>query len=108
MICQTAEETPSTESLLKLLEHALKLNNVMCNGEHYIQISGTAMCTKMAPPYANIFIGRLKWIENRDCINELFTFGNSFQYFIEITIAMDISSSKMYFWTLHQLWKIIK
>eukprot|EP00105_Crassostrea_gigas_P005310 XP_011418863.1 PREDICTED: uncharacterized protein LOC105322042 [Crassostrea gigas] len=55
-----AIQQPSTESLLKLLEHVLKLNNFMFNGEHYIQISGTAMGTKMAPSYANIFMGRLE------------------------------------------------
>jgi hypothetical protein len=30
----------------------------MFNGEHHLQISGTAMGTKMAPSYANIFMGR--------------------------------------------------
>lgn len=39
----------STEPLRKLLEHILKLNNFMFNGEHEIQISGTAMGTKKAP-----------------------------------------------------------
>jgi hypothetical protein len=53
-------QRPFTESLLKLLEHVLKLNNFMFNCEHYIQISGTAMGTKMAPSYTNIFMGRLE------------------------------------------------
>ena len=110
---------PSTESLLKLLEHVLKLNNFMFNGEHYIQISGTAMGTKMAPSYANIFMGRLerslllrapfkplswlrfiddiemKWVENRDCLNDFITFANSFHNSIKFTV--DISSSKNVF-----------
>ncbi|XP_065925150.1 uncharacterized protein [Magallana gigas] len=112
-------QQPSTESLLKLLEHVLKLNNFMFNGEHYIQISGTAMGTKMAPSYANIFIGRLernlllrapfkplswlwfiddiemKWVENRDCLNDFITFANSFHNSIKFTV--DISSSKNVF-----------
>lgn len=51
---------PSTESLLKHLEHAvfLKVEQFMCNGEHYIQVSGTAISTEKAPTYANIFMGR--------------------------------------------------
>jgi hypothetical protein len=95
-------QRPSTESLLKLLEHVLKLTNSMFNDEHYIQISGTAMGTKMASSYSNIFMGRLernlpqsapyksfswlrfiddteeKWVENRDCIDDFITFANSF------------------------------
>jgi hypothetical protein len=33
-------------------------NNFIFNGDHYLQINGTAMGTKMAPSYANIFMGR--------------------------------------------------
>lgn len=115
----TNTNIPHDESLLKLLEHVLKLNNAMFNGEHYIQISGTAMGTKMAPSYANIFMGRLernlllrapfkplswlrfiddiemKWVENRDCLNDFIIFANSFHNSIEFTV--DISSSKNVF-----------
>jgi hypothetical protein len=34
--------------------------NFTFNGDHYIQINGTAMGTKMAPSYANIFMGKLE------------------------------------------------
>jgi hypothetical protein len=40
-------------------KHVLKLNNFMFNNEHYIQVSGTAMGTKVAPSYFNIFTERL-------------------------------------------------
>jgi hypothetical protein len=30
------------------------------NLEHFLQINGTAMGTKMAPSYANIFMGKLE------------------------------------------------
>jgi hypothetical protein len=53
-------QRPSTESFIQLLEHVLNFNNFMFNGEHFLQISGTAMGTKMAPSYANIFMGRLE------------------------------------------------
>jgi hypothetical protein len=53
-------QRPSIESLIQLLEHVLKFNNFVFNGEYYLQISGTAMGTKMAPSYANIFMGRLE------------------------------------------------
>lgn len=58
---------PTTKSLLKLPEDALKLNNFMFNGERYIHKSETAMGTKMAPSYANIFMRRL----NETCSLEL-------------------------------------
>jgi hypothetical protein len=51
---------PSTESLVKRLEHVLKLNNFMFNSENYLHVSGTAMGIQMAPSYANIFMDRLE------------------------------------------------
>lgn len=74
------------------------------------------MGTKMAPSYAHKFMGRLernlllgapfkplrwlrfiddikiKWVENRDCLNDFITFANSFHNSIKFTV--DISSSK--------------
>ena len=37
-----------------------KTNNFTFDGNHYLQINGTAMGTKMAPSYANIFMGDLE------------------------------------------------
>lgn len=55
-----AVKTPPTECLIEMLTLVLKHNNFTFNGEHYLQINGTAMGTKMAPSYANIFMGRLE------------------------------------------------
>ena len=52
--------TPFNTSILTLLEHVLKCNNFQFNGDFYLQINGTAMGTKLAPSYANIFILILK------------------------------------------------
>lgn len=46
----------STEFLLKLPWHIFKLNNRMFNSKTRMQMSGTAMGTKIAPSYADIFI----------------------------------------------------
>ena len=35
----------------------LTMNNFFFNDNHYLQIHGTAMGTKMAPSYANLFLG---------------------------------------------------
>ena len=51
---------PPTETLLELLKLVLQCNNFEFNDKKYIQIQGTAMGTKMAPSYANIFMGRLE------------------------------------------------
>ena len=50
---------PPTDCLITMLTMVLK-KNFTFNGDHYIQINGTAMGTKMAPSYANIFMGKLE------------------------------------------------
>jgi len=57
---QRVTKEPPTEILVELLTLILKSNNFEFNGDHYLQIQGTAMGTKMAPSYANIFMGRLE------------------------------------------------
>ena len=36
----------------------LGMNNFSFNGQHFLQTHGTAMGTRMAPSYANLFIGK--------------------------------------------------
>ena len=48
---------PSTTTLILLAKLVLTLNNFSFDGEHYQQISGVAMGTKMGPSYANLFVG---------------------------------------------------
>ena len=57
---KTNHSRPSPKSLSCLLEKVLKLNNFTFNGEHYIQIKGTAMGTKVAPNFANVYMGSLE------------------------------------------------
>ncbi|KAK3107779.1 hypothetical protein FSP39_022084 [Pinctada imbricata] len=108
---------PSTESLVKLLERTLKLNNFMFNGDHYLQINGTSMGTKMAPSYANIFMGdfedrllrqapskplswlrfiddiEMKWTEGRERLDEFIDFTNKFHPSIKFTVEISDSSN---------------
>ena len=51
---------PSNESLLKLIDFVLTKNNFQFNGEHYLQISGCSMGTKMAPSFANVYMGQFE------------------------------------------------
>ena len=56
---QRTVQEPPTECLVEMLTLVLKNNNFTFDGSHYLQINGTAMGTKMAPSYANIFMGDL-------------------------------------------------
>ncbi|XP_033729648.1 uncharacterized protein LOC117318802 [Pecten maximus] len=119
--CRSAWDTrgnkhPSTDSLVELLKLVLTLNNFTFNGEHYLQVSGTAMGTKMAPSYANVFMGHLetrllieapskplswfrfiddieiKWTAGRESLEEFVRFANEFHRTIKFTA--DISDEK--------------
>ena len=52
---------PDNHYLLQLLEKVLTCNNFDFDGNHYLQVGGTAMGTKVAPAYANTFMG---WYED--------------------------------------------
>ena len=84
-------------------------NNFTFDGNHYLQINGTAMGTKMAPSYANIFMGDLeerlllsslkqplswfrfiddvdmKWIHSDKELDEFFEHANSIHPSIKFT-----------------------
>ena len=49
--------TPLNDSLIKLLTLVLSKNNFDFNEKHYLQTGGTAMGTRVAPSYANTFMG---------------------------------------------------
>ena len=51
---------PMNQTLLDLLEIILKKHNFQFNGTNYLQISGTAMGTKVAPSFANLFMAKLE------------------------------------------------
>ena len=47
---------PNADWIIKLLEAVLTKNNFRFNDEHFLQMSGTAMGTRVAPTYSNIFM----------------------------------------------------
>ena len=62
-LCSTIEgnpDRPDVNVLICLLEIVLCNNTFEFNNEFYKQIQGTAMGTKLAPAYANIFMGKLE------------------------------------------------
>ena len=54
------QSSPANSSLDHLLKLVLSTNNFEFDGVHYTQISGTAMGTKLAPSYANIFMAKFE------------------------------------------------
>ena len=48
------------QDIVDFAEFVLKNNNFEFNGKHYVQKLGTAIGTRMAPSYANIFMDRLE------------------------------------------------
>ena len=51
---------PSNSNIIKLLEMVLTMNNFQFNYQNYLQINGTAMGTRVAPTYANIFMSEFE------------------------------------------------
>ena len=51
---------PQNSCIIELLEVILTNNHFEFNGKHYHQVSGTAMGTKLAPSYANLFMTKFE------------------------------------------------
>ena len=64
---ERGDKTVSTDSLIELAECLLKNNIFERNTSFYKQLRGTAIGTKIAPPYAMIFMGDLEEKILRDC-----------------------------------------
>ena len=102
-----------------MLKLVLKNNNFTFDGNHYLQINGTAMRTKMAHFYASIFMGDIeerlllsslkqplswfqfiddvdmKWIHSDKELGELFEHANNIHPSIKFTHK--VSKTKMSF-----------
>ena len=53
-------DTPCNKIIEQFLRFILKGNYFDFMDKHYLQTQGTAMETKMAPPYANIFMAKIE------------------------------------------------
>ena len=53
-------QQPPTEDLVQLMKLILARNNFTFDGKHFLQIYETAMGTRMAPSYANLFMNNLE------------------------------------------------
>ena len=57
---KSGQNKPSAEKITLLLEKVLKLNNFTFCDLNYRQIKGTAMGTRAAPYFANVYMGRFE------------------------------------------------
>ena len=94
---RTGLQYPTNDSIITLLDMVLKKNNFNFNKEHFLQVGGTAMGTRLAPSYANIFMDffertyvytyetqPLLWKRYIDDIFVLWTYGaQSLQNFVD-------------------------
>ena len=62
-------QEPPTEHLGTLISFILRKNSFVFGKKHYPQINGTAMGTRMAPSYANLFMAQLdeSFLERSTC-----------------------------------------
>ena len=62
-------QEPPTEHLGTLISFILRKNSFVFGKKHYLQINGTAMGTRMAPSYANLFMAQLEesFLERSTC-----------------------------------------
>jgi len=82
------DSKPTNKSLVELLRLVLYKNNFEFNKKHYLQVGGTAMGTRVAPSFANLFMSHfedkyvytydkqpLKWLRFIDDIFCIWTHG---------------------------------
>ena len=60
MLNRRTDKHPPTEDIVRLAKLVLELNSFKYEEKHYLQVCGTAMGTRMAPSYANLFMGTLE------------------------------------------------
>ena len=60
MLDEIPKKSIPTEYLIKLLKLVMECNIFKFNNEFWIQLIGTCMGTRVAPTYANIFMGKLE------------------------------------------------
>ena len=77
------DQTIPTEFILKLLKLVLESNIFEFDREFYIQLLGTAMGTRVAPTYANIFMAKLEKFMLENCPENLSQFIKCWKRFID-------------------------
>ena len=107
---------PTNTSICKLLDLVLKTNNFGFDNKEFLQVGGTAMGTKLAPSFANLFMGYFEeeyvalyskqpflwkhfiddifiiWTYGQDELNRFVTYLNSVHETIKFTCENSVNS----------------
>ncbi|XP_072042799.1 uncharacterized protein [Amphiura filiformis] len=59
-LSRSGHTSPPIDDLKALMNHVLTKNNFTFMGDHYLQVFGTSMGTRMAPSFACLFMSRLE------------------------------------------------
>ena len=59
---KTRQNKPSPKTLTAILEKVLKMNNFTFRDENILQVKGTAVGTRVAPNFANVYMGHFEEI----------------------------------------------
>ncbi|XP_071796343.1 uncharacterized protein [Asterias amurensis] len=110
------QSRPSVSHTKELMSHILMKNNFTFSDRHFLQVQGTAMGTKMAPSYANLFMSQLEdrllssapnrplvwwrfiddifsiWCGDQDSLDEFTNHINSFHPTIKFTTEQSLTS----------------
>ncbi|XP_071802657.1 uncharacterized protein [Asterias amurensis] len=110
------QSRPSVSHIKELMSHILMKNNFTFSDRHFLQVQGTAMGTKMAPSYANLFMSQLEdrllssapnrplvwwrfiddifsiWGGDQDSLDEFINHINSFHPTIKFTTEQSLTS----------------
>ena len=72
-----------SDYLVKLLKIVMECNIFKFNDEYWIQLIGTSMGTRVAPTYANLFMGKLEKEILQNCPQHLKQFIHTWKRFID-------------------------
>ena len=91
-----SDKSIPSEYLIKLLKLVMNCNIFQFNEEFWIQLIGTSMGTRVAPTYANIFMGRLEREMLRNCPEHLKPFLHTWKRFIDDIILIWTGSEQQF------------
>ena len=83
MLDERADKSIPSDYLIKLLKLVMGSNIFKFNNEFWIQLIRTSMGTRVAPTYANIFMGKLEQIILSKCPENLKKYIHTWRRFID-------------------------
>ena len=97
---ETLDEIPDksipTDYLIKLLKLVMECNIFKFNEEFWIQLIGTSMGTRVAPTYANIFMGKLEKFMLEKCPESLKPCLHTWRRFIDDIFLIWIGTDQQF------------